>query len=142
MNKKLLSIMLVIVTSISLIGVTAIVVVMKYMNTETASAAPSIDKVIEYSVDLPEITTNLSSDNIVRLTLKFETDSKKAREELQKREFQVKDIVISELSGVSADELEGKEGREEFKKLITAKVNELMKDGKVKQVYVTSFILQ
>ncbi|PLR69758.1 MULTISPECIES: flagellar basal body-associated protein FliL [Bacillaceae] len=144
MNKKLLSIMLVIITSISLIGVTALFIITNFM-TDKANAKekePSIDEVIEYSFDLPEITTNLASDNIVRLSFKLETDSKKAKEELEKREFQVRDIIISELSNISAEQLDGKDGMNAFKETVKQRANNLMQKGKIQKVYTTSYIIQ
>ncbi|MBM7603315.1 flagellar FliL protein [Metabacillus crassostreae] len=142
MNKKLLSIMLVIIVSITLIGVTALVVVMKFLGDEDEHKQPSAKEVVEASVDIPEITTNLSSGNIVRLSFKIETDSKKAMEELTQREFQVRDIIISELGNMTTEQLEGKEGMDKFKELIKQKINELMQEGKVNKVYTTSYILQ
>ncbi|WP_121661414.1 flagellar basal body-associated protein FliL [Metabacillus litoralis] len=142
MNKKLLTIMLVIISSITLIGVTALVVVTKFLGDEDEHKAPPIKEVVEASVDIPEITTNLSSGNIVRLSFKIETDSKKAMEELTQREFQVRDIIISELANMNADQLDGAEGMNKLKETITVKVNELMQEGKVNKVYTTSYILQ
>jgi flagellar FliL protein len=141
MNKKLLSIMFVIIVSITLIGVAALVVVMKFSGNEEHKE-PSIEEVVEASVDIPEITTNLSSGNIVRLSFKIETDSRKAKEELEKREFQVRDIIISELANMTADHLEGKEGMDKLKETVKQKANGLMQEGKVNKVYTTSYILQ
>ncbi|WP_226665684.1 flagellar basal body-associated protein FliL [Metabacillus litoralis] len=142
MNKKLLSIMLVIIVSITLIGVTALVVVMKFLGDEDEHKQPSAKEVVEASVDIPEITTNLSSGNIVRLSFKIETDSKKAKEELTQREFQVRDIIISELGNMTTEQMEGKEGMDNFKNILKQKINELMQEGKVNKVYTTSYILQ
>lgn len=142
MNKKLLSIMLVIIVSITLIGVAALVVVMKFIGNEDEHKEPSIEEVVEASVDIPEITTNLSSGNIVRLSFKIETDSKKAKEELEQREFQIRDIIISELANMAAVQLEGKEGMDKLKETVKQKANELMHEGKVNKVYTTSYILQ
>jgi flagellar protein FliL len=141
MNKKLLSIMLIIIVSITLIGVTALVVVMKFFGNEEHKE-PSIEEVVEASVDIPEITTNLSSGNIVRLSFKIETDSKKAKEELEQREFQIRDIIISELANMTAVQLEGKEGMDKLKETVKQKANGLMQEGKVNKVYTTSYILQ
>jgi flagellar protein FliL len=141
MNKKLLSIMLVIIVSITLIGVAALVVVMKFSGDEEHKE-PSIEEVVEASVDIPEITTNLSSGNIVRLSFKIETDSKKAKEELEQREFQIRDIIISELANMTADQLDGKEGMDKLKETVKQKANGLMQEGKVNKVYTTSYILQ
>lgn len=143
MNKKLLSIMLVIIVSITLIGVTALVVVMKFTGGEEEKhKEPSAKEVVEASVDIPEITTNISSGNIVRVSFKIETDSKKAKEELEQRVFQVNDLIISELSTMSAEQLDGNEGMNELKEKIKEKTNELMQEGKVNKVYTTSYILQ
>jgi flagellar protein FliL len=135
MNKKLLSIMLVIIVSITLIGVTALVVVMKFSGDKDEQKEPSIEEVVEASVEIPEITTNLSSGNIVRLSFKIETDSKKAKEELAQREFQIRDIIISELANTTAAQLEGKAGMDKLKETVKQKANGLMKDGKVNKVY-------
>ncbi|QGQ46849.1 flagellar basal body-associated protein FliL [Metabacillus sediminilitoris] len=142
MNKKLLSIMLVIIVSITLIGVTALVVVMKFLGNEDEQKEPSIKEVVEASVDIPEITTNLTSGNIVRLSFKIETDSKKAKEELEQREFQIRDIIISELANMTAEQLDGKEGMDKLKETVKMKSNELMQEGKINKVYTTSYILQ
>jgi flagellar FliL protein len=142
MNKKLLSIMLVIIVSITLIGVTALVVVMKFLGNEDEQKEPSIKEVVEASVDIPEITTNLTSGNIVRLSFKIETDSKKAKEELEQREFQIRDIIISELANMTAEQLDGKEGMDKLKETVKIKSNELMQEGKINKVYTTSYILQ
>ncbi|XQY93518.1 flagellar basal body-associated protein FliL [Metabacillus sp. HB246100] len=142
MNKKLLSIMLVIIVSITLIGITAFVVVMKFIGEDGEKKAHSIEEVVEASVDIPEITTNLSSGNIVRLSFKIETESKIAMEELTQREFQVRDIIISELANTTSEQLDGKEGMDKFKEQIKNKINELMQEGKVNKIYTTSYILQ
>ncbi|KZZ82843.1 MULTISPECIES: flagellar basal body-associated protein FliL [Bacillaceae] len=141
MNKKLLSIMFIIITSITLIGVAALAVMTNFFEKDT-SGAPTIDEIVEASVEVPELTTNLASGNIVRISLKLETDSKKAKEELEKREFQVKDVIISELSNMNAKQLAGKNGKESLKKTIMGSINNLMQEGKVEKVYTTSFILQ
>jgi len=142
MNKKLINIILILITSISLIGITTLVVMNQYIKGLQGNQEPTIDQVLEATVDISEITTNLKSDNIVQISLKMETTDKKAKEELEKRDFQVRDIVISVLSNMEAKELEGQNGITILKEKIKNNVNELMQNGEVKQVYITSFILQ
>ncbi|MFY4773894.1 flagellar basal body-associated protein FliL [Metabacillus sp. RGM 3146] len=141
MNKKLITVMLVIITSVTLIGITALLVFMNVFN-QNEGGPPTIDQVIQMSVDVPEITTNVENENIVRIALKLQTNSKKGKEELDKRLFQVNDLVISELSNMKVGQLEGKKGMDHLKALIKQRTNGLMKDGKVEKVYVTSFIMQ
>lgn len=141
MKNKLLTIMLIILVSITLIGVVALILVMQF-NKDGEAEGPTIDEIIESSIDVPEITTNLSADDFIRLSLKIQTDSVEAAEELTKRDFQVKNIVIQELSEMSAADLEGKEGKQNFENALKLQINELMHDGEVQQVYITSYIIQ
>ena len=65
--------------------------------------------------------------------MKIQTDSKKAAEELTKRDFQVKNIVITELSEMTPKDLEGKAGKQYLKIPLKAKLIELMEDGEVQK---------
>jgi flagellar FliL protein len=141
MKNKLITIILVFVSAISLLGIIAVVVLMNYTG-DSADKEPSIDEVIKYSVEIPEITTNLTDNTLIRVTYMMETDGKKAKEELEKRIFQVNDIVIKELSEMKAEQLNDKKGKLEFENKLKEQVNELMQEGKVIQVYTTSSILQ
>ncbi|PLT31554.1 flagellar basal body-associated protein FliL [Peribacillus deserti] len=142
MKNKLVKIMLILLLSITLVGGIALVVVMKFTGEEEAHAEPSIDEIIESSVDVPEITTNLASGDFIRITFTVQTDSKDAKEELEKRNFQVKNIIVTELSDMKAADLKGKTGKTKFEELIKSKINSIMQDGKIIKVYITSSILQ
>lgn len=133
--------MIVILLVISLLGVVALVSMDKFFADEE-TGEPSIDEVLKYSVDFEEITTNLKSGGYVRLTMKVQTDGKKATSELQKREFQVKNIVIHEISNLSSADLSGGEGITKLEGDIQAKINEIMQEGEIVKVYATSFLLQ
>ncbi|WP_339175556.1 flagellar basal body-associated protein FliL [Solibacillus sp. FSL R5-0691] len=139
-NNKLLTIMLIILVTITLFGV-IVVVLLTQMDKEKPDG-PTIDEIIESSVDIPEITTNLADGSFVRITLKIQASDKKAGEELFKRDFQVKNIVIQELSEMEEKALEGKQGKITFQDAIKAQLNELMQEGEVTQVYITSYVLQ
>lgn len=132
--------MLIILVTITLFGV-ILVVLLTQLNKEKPDG-PTIDEIIESSVDIPEITTNLADGSFVRITLKIQASDKKAGEELSKRDFQVKNIVIQELSEMEEKALEGKQGKILFQDAIKSQVNELMQEGEVTQVYITSYVLQ
>lgn len=143
MKNKILTITLIILVSITLIGVVAFVVITQIGGKDdTANAEPDIDTVLESSVDVEEITTNLKGNGFVKISLKVQTDSKDAAEELLKRDFQMKDILIEELSELTAEDLEGKKGKEVLQSTLKAKFNELMQEGKIQRVYITSCIIQ
>jgi flagellar protein FliL len=140
-NNKLLMIMLFLLIAITLVGAVALVVVMKYTDGAEAKE-PSIEEVLEASVDINQITTNLASDDFIRISFKVQTDSKKAKEELEKRDFQVKNIIIQELSEKKAEDLQGKEGKISLQDDLKSKINSLMQNGKVESVYITESLLQ
>jgi len=140
-NNKLLTIMLIILVSITLIGVVALVVVTQFSKDSGNAAQPSIDEIIEQSVDVPELSTNLSDKRYVKLSLKIQTDSKDAAEEIGKRDFQVKNILVEMLSDMSSKDLEGQKGKELLTNALKAKFNSLMQNGEVQKVYITSFAI-
>ncbi|GEK30931.1 flagellar protein FliL [Kurthia zopfii] len=140
-NNKLLTIMLIILVSITLIGVVALVVVTQFSKDPGSAAQPSIDEIIEQSVDVPELSTNLSDKRYVKLSLKIQTDSKEAAEEIGKRDFQVKNILVELLSDMSSKDLEGQKGKELLTNALKAKFNSLMQNGEVQKVYITSFAI-
>jgi flagellar protein FliL len=142
-NNKLLTIMLIILVVITLIGVIAVVAFTMFNKDDVEEVTePTIDEIVLASVDVPEITTNLSDGSFVRLQLKIQTDSEEAAEELTKRDFQTKNIIIQELSEMTEENLEGKEGKINFQNTVKSQLNELMQDGEVQQVYITSYIIQ
>ena len=134
--------MLIMLVAISLLGVLAIVVINKMNDTGAANGEPSIDEIVEASVEIPEITTNLAGNDYIKISFTIQTDGKKAKEELEKRNFQAKNIIITELSEVKTSELAGKAGKEKLQEVIKKELNELMQEGQVEQVYITSSILQ
>ena len=140
-KNKLLTIMLIILVCITLLGVVALLIITQ-LNKTDKDEAPTIDQIVESSIDIPEITTNLTVNKFIRLSLKVQADSSKAAEELTKRDFQIKNIIITELSEMTPQDLDGKQGKAAFQSSIKTKINELMDTGEVQQVYITSYIIQ
>ena len=143
MKNKLLSITLIILVTITLIGGIALVLIWQFNKDDGNRAEePSIDAIIEASVDIPEITTNLASRQFIQISLKIQTDSTEAAEELAKREFQVKNAVIHELSELTSEDLEGKDGKMAFEELLKSILNTDMQSGDIEHVYIVSYIIQ
>jgi flagellar protein FliL len=140
-KNKLLNITLIIIFAITLVGVTAFVVFMKFTD-QDGDKEPSADEIVKSSVEIEEITTNLASNDYIKISFTLQADSKKAKEELEKRNFQVRDIIISEISNMKAEQFEGNHGKELLKTNIKKRINEIMQEGTVVNVYITSFILQ
>ncbi len=132
---------IILLVAVILIGVILFVLLTQF-NKPTGAVEPSIDEIVEATVEVPEITTNLADNRVVRLSLKIQTTSKEAGAELTKRVFQVQNIAIQELSEMEKKDLEGKQGKQIFQKSLKTRLNELMQEGEVQEVYFTSFITQ
>jgi flagellar FliL protein len=141
MKNKLVMLMMILLVAIALVGAVALVFVLKYTNQEPVSE-PSIEQVLDVSVDIPEITTNLADEGFVRISFKIQTDSKKAKKELEQRMFQANNIIILTLSDKTAENIKGKDGQKQFEEELKKQLNEIMQEGKVENVYITQFILQ
>jgi flagellar protein FliL len=101
-----------------------------------------VDEIVESSIDIPEITTNLADGSYVKVSFKIQTDSKDGKEEAEKRDFQIKNIIIEELAEMKAENFKGKKGMIALEEKLKQQINQVMQEGKVEQVYITSFILQ
>lgn len=142
MKNKLLTIMLIMLLAIALIGVLAVVVINNMNSTKGVNQQPSADEIVKESVDIPEITTNLAGNQYIKIAFTIQTDSSKAKDELDKRSFQAKNIIITQLSEMKGEELTSKVGKEKLQEVIKTELNKVMQEGQVKQVYITSLILQ
>lgn len=132
--------MIIILSAVLLLGALAIIIVLKpdFINKGNEQ---SIDNILKVSVDVPEITTNLKGKEYVKIAFTVQTDGKKAKEEFEKRDFQIKNLMITELSEMQAADLQGKEGKQHLEESIKTKINELMQNGKIVKVYITSYII-
>lgn len=133
--------MAILLVAITLVGAIAVVVILKVTG-EDKEKELTIDEVLEASVDIPQMTANLASNDFIRISFKIQTDSVEAKEELEKRDFQVKNIIILELSEKSAEDLKGKEGQQKLENDLKLKISEIMQEGKVEHVYITESLLQ
>ena len=115
-NNKMVMTLLVLLIAITLVGAIAIVMILN-VNDQAKGKEPTIDEVIESSVDIPELTTNLANDDFIRISFKIQTDSKNAKKELEKRIFQVNNIIILELSEKKRKTLKEKMARKSLRKI-------------------------
>lgn len=138
---KLWKIMLIILVSITLISVVALVIVLKFTGNQEKKA-PTADEIVASSVDVPEITTNLADGSFIKISFKIQMDSEDGKAEAEKRDFQIKDIIIEQLSTMKPADFNGEQGKTNLKNRLKEKISQIMQDGKVEQVYITSFILQ
>ncbi|MDA3130606.1 flagellar basal body-associated protein FliL [Aliibacillus thermotolerans] len=141
-QNKLVNIMLMILMTIALLGVVTVLLVRSFSTPEANGANPTIDEIIENSWETEEITTNLNGRGYVQARFRIHVDSKEAREELEKRDFQVNHIIIHELAGQSEQELRTQEGMETLEDNLRRKIDDILEAGTVIRVYMTERVVQ
>ncbi|WP_090083504.1 flagellar basal body-associated protein FliL [Lentibacillus persicus] len=118
----------------------ALVIVLNITGGPDEGSAQSIDKVLDHSYETPEITTDLKDGSFVRIQFQIVTDSDKAKKEAEKREFQLKNILIKELATMEKDKF--KSGLSDLEAAVQLKLNEVMEKGKITEVYTVNKIIQ
>lgn len=140
-KNKLFKSMLIILISLTLGGVVTLVLV-NYYKEPDPNRAPTIDEVIAQSYETEEITTNLLSNDFIKASFQIQVNNKEASKEIQKRDFQVDNIIIRTLSGMESSDLSGPEGIERLEGTIRDRINDIMQQGEVVRVYTTSWVIQ
>ncbi|WP_027726046.1 flagellar basal body-associated FliL family protein [Tuberibacillus calidus] len=116
-----------------------------YLNNKEAAAAkpPAINDIVDHlSVETEEMTTNLKDDKFIRIKFMMQVSSKKAKEELENRQFQVKNTILYLLANMTEKDLNGQEGLKKLESELETKLNALMESGKIVHVYTTEKIIQ
>lgn len=122
------------------LGIVALVFVLNFNNETTKGEGRSIDEMNEYSYETPEVTTDLKDGKFVRIQFQVITDGKSGLKEVEKREFQLKNILIKELALMTEEDF--KSGLSDLEATLQSKLNEVMTDGTITDVYTISKILQ
>ncbi|CQR47691.1 flagellar basal body-associated protein FliL [Paraliobacillus sp. PM-2] len=138
MNPKLFKTMMITLVIITVAGIGSIAYIM--FNSDKATGELSIEDMVEYSYTTEEMNTDLKDGSFVQIQFQLITDSKKAREEVINRQFQLKNIFIKE--SVNLTERDFQEGLAELETKLKNQMNELMDDGTIIDVYIISKIIQ
>ncbi|MYL45970.1 flagellar basal body-associated protein FliL [Virgibacillus halodenitrificans] len=123
-----------------IVAIAALIVVLNISGDKDEGKAESIDKIVEYAYETPEITTDLEDGSFVRIQFQILTDGKDAKEEISKRDFQLKNILIKELATMNEEKF--KTGLTDLEAEMKTKLNAVMTEGKITNVYTVSKILQ
>ncbi len=96
-----------------------------------------------FAVD--NMIVNLMSEGGARyakFSIAFELDAQELAPEMMNKKPIATDIIIAAISAKTAEELMTMKGKEALKNEIMEKMNERLKDGRIKNVYFTNFVVQ
>lgn len=94
---------------------------------------------------IDNLIVNLMSEGSARyakFSIALELDSQELAPEMMTKKPLATDIIINAVSSKTAEELMTLKGKETVKNEIMEKINERLKDGRVKNVYFTNFVVQ
>ncbi|MHC0038161.1 flagellar basal body-associated FliL family protein [Pseudoneobacillus sp. C159] len=139
MNAKL-KIIILIILAVLLIG--GGIGFFLYQSSKDKTEELSADEILETIVETETITTNLRTGGFVQLSFKIQTSSKKAKVELEKRDFQVKNVIIKLFSSLTEEEINSPEGTVQFEEQMKEQISKLMQEGHVVKIYTTKKMIQ
>lgn len=93
---------------------------------------------------LGPFTLNLLSDTgqrYVKCTIELEQNTDLLKAELDKKVAVIRDIVIRTLTSKTFEEVSTAKGKERLKDELVGKINEVLTDGFIKNVYFTDFVV-
>lgn len=102
----------------------------------------STDEIVANMVSTDSITTDLKSGGFVQIGFQIQTNSTKAKEELTKRDFQVRNIAIRLLSGMNEEQVKNLAGMDKFEADMKNEINDIMQEGRVVRIYTTNKMIQ
>lgn len=141
MKNKLFGMSLIILIGITLLAAVAFVL---WQTTFSASGQHrnimdetklTADEFVAQSVQMEELTTNLKNKGYIVVKFNVLLESKKTKEEFEKRSVQAKSIIISALSTLTLEDVQGEEGIHHLEELLKEKFNEILHTGEVISVH-------
>lgn len=134
---------------------------MLYMGKKKEAAEPKIEHVIKGEHEAQEEDTKESMNftkemirlepfvvnlagsrgrRLARVTLEFEVENDKVKDEIEARSAQIRDIIIIILSSKSYEAVSIKEGKDALRDEIRDTVSGFLTKGKIRKVYFTDFM--
>ncbi len=112
---------------------------------EHASGGESGGTEVGLMFPLEPFTVNLLSESgrrYLKVEMNLEMEGEELSPELEEKKPVFRDIIIRQLSSKSLEEISTLKGKETLKEGIVNELNTRLKDGKVKNVYFTDFVVQ
>ncbi len=85
---------------------------------------------------------NEGSSRYLKTTINFELSSQEMSAEMDAKKPLIRDIVIKTLSAKTYEEISTIKGKENLKDEIVSKVNQVLTDGQVNNIFFTDFVIQ
>lgn len=138
MSNNGFKVVLVVLAVIAIAGVGGVVFLL--LDDSDPDRALTIEEQVEYSYTTEEINLDLSDNRYVQMKFNILTNNSDAREEIELREFQFKNILIKETVNMTSDQLQS--DLAQFEETLKVEMNKLMEEGEITDVYIVGKIVQ
>lgn len=138
MSNNGFKIVLVILAIIALAGTSGVVYLL--LDVDDPDRALTIEEQVEYSFTTEEINLDLEDQRYVQLQFNILTNNSDARDEVELREFQFKNILIKETVNMTSAQLQA--DLTQFEETLKTEMNKLMEEGEITNVYIVGKIVQ
>lgn len=94
---------------------------------------------------LDQFVVNLLSENgskYLKASLDIELNAEELSAEIDKKKPAIRDIIIRTLSSKTFEEVSTMKGKDRLKDEIVEKLNEILADGQVRNIFFTDFVVQ
>ncbi len=94
---------------------------------------------------MDQFVVNLLSEGgsrYLKVKLDIELDKPELSAELDKKKPLIRDIIIRVLSSKTFEEVSTMKGKDRLKDEIVSKINEILADGQIKNIFFTDFVVQ
>jgi len=108
---------------------------------ENGKPLPPIGPIVE----VKEFVINImdkGETRFLKAAMSLELDNPKVAEELGQRLPQVQDTILLHIGSKTFDELSDLQGKLQLRAELIAKLNAFLEQGKIKNIYFTSFVIQ
>jgi len=154
-NLVLIIIAVVLVLVLAIVGIVVVMLAGGDDNSQASnSSSPSAKEKPMKMMDSMEVgpmfpldtfTVNLLSDSgrrYLKVQMNLELDGEELAAELESKTAVVRDVCIRLLSSKTLEEISTAKGKEKLKEQIVNQLNLRLRDGNVRQVYFTEFVVQ
>lgn len=108
---------------------------------ENGNPLPPIGPIIEVNEFVINIMDK-GETRFLKAAMSLELDSPKVAEELKQRLPQVRDTILLHMGSKTFDELSDLQGKLQLRAELIAKLNAFLEQGKIMNIYFTSFVIQ
>jgi flagellar protein FliL len=115
----------------------------KFLKKEPPPKEPEVEQSV--SAEAGSFLVNLSDPGgkrYLKVSLQFELSGKKVNDEINRRNVEMRDMIIMLLSSKEYTEIGNATGKLTLKRELMTRLNKMLRDGQVKEIYFTEFLVQ